>query len=76
MHASNLIYRGGLRPLKAAQSSNRIRAFSQPFFAQSARLRSTLSKIWVPTGGVTATEGESMKQFAYQFWSHVELIAR
>ncbi|KAL6887864.1 hypothetical protein GGI43DRAFT_417244 [Trichoderma evansii] len=59
MRASNLICRGGLRPLKAASSSNHIRAFSQPFFAQSTRFRSTLSKIWVPTGGVTATEGET-----------------
>lgn len=67
MRASNMIYRGGLRPLTAAQTSNHIRVFSQPFFAQSARLRSTLSKIWVPTGGVTATEGESMKQFAFGF---------
>ncbi|KAL7924991.1 hypothetical protein ACQKWADRAFT_284734 [Trichoderma austrokoningii] len=59
MRASTLINRGGLRPLTVAQNSNHIRAFIQPFFAQSTRLRSTLSKIWVPTGGVTATEGET-----------------
>ncbi|KAM0259543.1 hypothetical protein ACHAQJ_003269 [Trichoderma viride] len=59
MVALNLIYRGGLRPLKAARSSNHFRPFSQSFFAQSVRLRSTLSKIWAPTGGVSATDGET-----------------
>ncbi|KAL6833103.1 hypothetical protein J3E69DRAFT_322966 [Trichoderma sp. SZMC 28015] len=59
MRAPALVYHGGLRPLKAVRSSNPIRAFSQPLFAQSIRLRSTLSKIWVPTGGVSATEGET-----------------
>ncbi|OTA07092.1 hypothetical protein A9Z42_0079550 [Trichoderma parareesei] len=53
-----LVY-GGFRPLKAIHSSTLIRTFSQPLFAQSIRPRSTLSKIWVPTGGVSATEGET-----------------
>ncbi|KAL7794572.1 hypothetical protein V8C37DRAFT_409104 [Trichoderma ceciliae] len=59
MRAQNLGYHGGLRPLKAARSSTHIRTFSQPFFAQSVRLRSSLSQIWVPTGGVSATDGET-----------------
>ncbi|KAL7956323.1 hypothetical protein V8C34DRAFT_289119 [Trichoderma compactum] len=59
MRAPTLAYHGGLRPLKAVCSSNPVRTFSQPLFAQSIRLRSTLSKIWVPTGGVSATEGET-----------------
>ncbi|UKZ78033.1 hypothetical protein TrVFT333_005767 [Trichoderma virens FT-333] len=59
MRAPALVSHGGLRPLKAVRSSTHIRIFSQPHFAQSIRLRSTLSKIWVPTGGVSATEGET-----------------
>ncbi|KAL7942323.1 hypothetical protein V8C42DRAFT_332008 [Trichoderma barbatum] len=59
MRAPTLAYHGGLHPLKAVCSSNHIRTFSNPLFAQSIRLRSTLSKIWVPTGGVSATEGET-----------------
>ncbi|PTB64101.1 prolyl-tRNA synthetase [Trichoderma citrinoviride] len=50
---------GGFHQLKAVRSSNLIRTYSQPLFAQSIRLRSTLSKIWAPTGGVSATEGET-----------------
>ncbi|KAL7807656.1 hypothetical protein V8C26DRAFT_414426 [Trichoderma gracile] len=51
---------GGFRPLKAVhRSTTLVRTFSQPLFAQSIRPRSTLSKIWIPTGGVSATEGET-----------------
>ncbi|KAH0498747.1 hypothetical protein TgHK011_005985 [Trichoderma gracile] len=50
---------GGFRPLRAIHSSTLVRTFSQPLFAQSIRPRSTLSKIWIPTGGVSATEGET-----------------
>ncbi|KAL7820475.1 hypothetical protein V8C44DRAFT_316744 [Trichoderma aethiopicum] len=50
---------GVSRPLKAVRGSFLIRTFSQSLFAQSIRLRSTLSKIWVPTGGVSPTEGET-----------------
>ncbi|KAL6858608.1 prolyl-tRNA synthetase [Trichoderma novae-zelandiae] len=59
MRAPASVCYGGFRPLNAVHSSALIRTFSQPLFAQSTRLRSTLSKIWVPTGGVAATEGET-----------------
>ncbi|POR35376.1 Uncharacterized protein TPAR_04430 [Tolypocladium paradoxum] len=35
------------------------RAFSHTSLNRAERARSTLSKIWVPTGGVSVTEGES-----------------
>ncbi|KAH6610930.1 hypothetical protein Trco_000950 [Trichoderma cornu-damae] len=73
MRAQILAHNGALCPLRAAHSSNHIRSFSQPFWAQSVRLRSTLSKIWVPTGGVSATDGERASKLALSTFTTEEL---
>ncbi|KAK5987672.1 Proline--tRNA ligase [Cladobotryum mycophilum] len=45
--------------LRTTGGLNQIRAFSHSSLNRAAQRRSTLSKIWVPTGGVSATDGES-----------------
>ncbi|KAJ3493873.1 hypothetical protein NLG97_g4453 [Lecanicillium saksenae] len=52
MHASTLVARG--RVCRAYVASQRITSLGV-----GRRCRSTLSKIWVPTGGITETESES-----------------